>query len=232
MINFIICDDKQEYIEEIIKVIDNVMIKNNLDYNKHIFDEYGQEFLSLIYKKMSFKIYILDIQVKDKTAISIARLIRKNDIDSMIVFLTAYYDKYLQEIVKSRFMFLDFINKKEDYKKELSDTINSVIKNIDNKKIIRFKSQNITYTINTSAILYIVRNKDRKCLIKTDYTEYEVNKTLKDLYNLLDNRFVYSHRACIVNEERIVSYDKKNKVITFDDTSKLDVVSSRFRLKC
>ncbi len=231
MINFVICDNKTDYIKEISKVVDRVMMGNNLDYKKHIFTEYNQDFLSLIHKKMSFKIYILDIQVKDKTAIQIAKIIRKTDIESMIIFLTAYYNEYLEEIVTSKFMFLDFINKKRNYKKELEITLNSVIENINKKHIIRFKSQNIIYTINVSDILYILRNKDRKCVIKTDFTKYEVNKSLKDLYNLLDDRFTYSHRACIVNEERIMVHDRKNKMITFDTGDKIDIVSSRFQLK-
>lgn len=232
MINFIVCDDDKNFINNIIKIIDNTMMKNDLDYTKHIFTEYNQEFLDLIDQKMSFKIYILDIQVKDKTGIEMAKIIRKKDIESMIIFFTAYYNKYLKEIAKSRFMFLDFINKEENYRKELKITLESVIKNINKKNIIRFRSQNIIYTINVNDILYIMRNKDRKCIIKTDYTEYEVNKNLIDLYNLLDSRFSYSHRACIVNKERITSYDKKNKIITFDNGDVTTIVSSRFKLKC
>lgn len=231
MINFIICDDDEKFIDNIVNIIDKVMMQNDLDYDKHIFTEYNQEFLSLINQKMSFKIYILDIQVKNKTGIEMAKIIRKNDIESMIIFFTAYYNKYLKEIIKSRFMFLDFINKEDDYKKELKIALVSVIKNINKKNIIRFRSQNIIYTINVNDILYITRNKDRKCIIKTDYTEYEVNKNLKDLYNLLDSRFSYSHRACIVNEERIVLHDKKNKIITFDNGDTTSIVSSMFKLK-
>lgn len=36
MINFIICDDKKEFIDEIISIIDTVMMKNNQAY-KNIF---------------------------------------------------------------------------------------------------------------------------------------------------------------------------------------------------
>lgn len=231
MINFIICDDNKQFVNNVVSIIDSVMLKNNLEYSKHVFTEYNNSFIKLIHQKMSFKIYILDIQVKDKNAIQMARLIRKKDIESMIIFLTSYYNKYLEEIAKSRFMYLDFINKKGNYQKELKININSVIENIRKKHIIRFKSQNIVYTINIYSILYIVRNKDRKCIIKTDFTEYEVNKNLKDLYNLLDDRFSYSHRSSIVNEERILLYDKKNRIITFDNGDILDVVSVRFKLK-
>ena len=98
MINFIICDDEKHYVDNIIRVIDNVMMNNDVEYNKYTFNEYNKSFLNLVNQKMAFKIYILDIQVKDKKGTEMAKIIRKKDIDSMIIFLTAYYDKYLQEI--------------------------------------------------------------------------------------------------------------------------------------
>lgn len=160
MINFIICDDEKHYVDNIIRVIDNVMMNNDVEYNKYTFNEYNKSFLNLVNQKMAFKIYILDIQVKDKKGTEMAKIIRKKDIDSMIIFLTAYYDKYLQEIIKSRFMFLGFINKEDNYQKELKLNLDTALKNINKKNIIRFRSQNITYTIGVDDILYIMRNKD------------------------------------------------------------------------
>lgn len=232
MINFIICDDKKEFIDEIVNTIDMVMMKNSEAYETHIFNEYNDDFINLIDDKLSWKIYILDIEVKDKSGIDIARKIREKDIESMLVFITAYYDKYIEDILKSKFMFLDFINKQNDYKKELSSTIEYALKNIKKKNIIRFKSNGIIYTLGTNDILYICRDKDRKCTIKTTSNEFTVSKTLVELYELLDDNFVYSHRACIVNLDRIKVYNKKEHIIIFDTEDIIDLVSNRFRMKC
>jgi len=232
MINFIICDDKKEFIDEIVNTIDRVMMKNSEAYEKHIYSEYDDDFIKMIEDNLSWKIYILDIEVKDKSGIDIARKIREKDIESMLVFVTAYYDKYIQDILKSKFMFLDFINKQNDYKKELATTIEYALQNIKKKNIIRFKSSGIIYTLSTNDILYICRDKDRKCTIKTISNEFTVSKTLLELYELLDDNFVYSHRACIVNLDRIRVYNKKEHVIIFDTEDVIDLVSNRFRMKC
>lgn len=232
MINFIICDDKKEFINEIVNVIDIVMMKNSEAYQKQIYNEYNDSFINIIDSNLSWKIYILDIEVKDKSGIDIARKIRENDIESMIIFVTAYYEKYLQDIIKSKFMFLDFINKQDDYKKELACTIEYALKNIKKKNIIRFKSNGIIYTLSTSEILYISRDKDRKCTIKTTSNEFTVLKTLLELSKLLDDTFVYSHRACIVNTDRIKLYNKKEHIILFDTGDSIDLVSNRFKMKC
>jgi len=231
MINFIICDDKKEFINEIVNVIDSVMMNNSEAYNKYIYSEYNEEFINIIETNLSWKIYILDIEVKDKSGIDIARKIREKDIESMLIFITAYYDKYIEDILKSKFMFLDFINKKDNYRKELTKTIEYALKNIKKKNIIRFKSNGIIYTLATNDILYICRDKDRKCTIKTTSNEFTVSKTLLELYELLDNDFVYSHRACIVNVDRIKIYNKKEHIILFDTGDNINLVSSRFKMK-
>lgn len=232
MINFIICDDKKEFIDEIENTINTVMMKNNEAYKKHIYSEYNDNFINVIDKNLSWKIYILDIEVKDKSGIDIARKIREKDIESMIIFITAYYEKYIQDILKSKFMFLDFINKQNDYQKELESTIEYALKNIKKKNIIRFKSKGIIYTLGTNDILYIWRDKDRKCTIKTISNEFTVSKTLVELYELLDETFVYSHRACIVNTDRIELYNKKEHIILFDTGDTTNLVSNRFKMKC
>lgn len=231
MINFIVCDDKQFFINEIVGVIDTVMMKNHQAYEKHIFHEYNDTFIQMIHLDLSFKIYILDIEVYNKSGIDMARKIREKDIESMIIFITSYYTKYMQDILKSKFMFLDFINKQDDYKKDLASTIEYALQNISKKNIIRFKSQGIIYTLFSNDILYIMRDKDRKCTIKTTTNEYTITKTLVELYELLDERFIYSHRACIVNTERIKIYNKRKKYILFDNDTSIDLVSNLFNLK-
>lgn len=232
MINFIICDDKKEFIDEIISIIDIVMMKNNQAYKKHIYREYDDNFMNIIEDNLSWKVYILDIEVNDKSGINMARKIREKDIDSMIIFITAYYEKYMQDIIKSKFMFLDFINKQNNYKIELTSAIEYALKNIKKKNIIRFKSSGIIYTLGTNDILYICRDKDRKCTIKTISNEFTVSKTLLELYELLDDNFEYSHRACIVNTDRILLYNRKEHIIIFDTGDTTDLVSNRFRMKC
>lgn len=232
MINFIICDDKKEFIDEIVNTIDKVMMNNSEAYRKHIFNEYDDNFIKMIDSNLSWKIYILDIEVKDKSGIEMARKIREKDIESMLIFVTAYYNKYMEEILKSKFMFLDFINKQNNYQKDLISTIEYALNNIKKRNIIRFKSNGIIYTLGTNDIIYICRDKDRKCTIKTTSNEFTVSKTLLELYELLDDNFVYSHRACIVNQDRIKIYNKKEHIIVFDTEDVIDLVSNRFQMKC
>lgn len=231
MIDFIICDDKKLFVKKICNIIDKVMINNDLVYKKHLFYDYNEDFIKIVNSKMSFKIYILDIEMPSNSGIEMAKLIRKEDTDSIIIFFTAYYRKYLEEILSNYFMFLKFIDKSKDYETALIDSINYAIHNLNKKNVIKFKSQNILYKLQAKDILYIFRDKDRKCNIKTDFNNISINMNLSDIYKLLDDRFVYSYRSCIVNTDRIKIYDKTNKTIIFDNEDKINLVSSRFKMK-
>ena len=228
MINFIVCDDKKYFIDEVINIIDSVMINNNQLYNKFEFNEYNDEFIKIIYSNLEYKIYILDIEVNQNSGIDIARKIRNIDINSMIIFITSYYEKYTKDILKSKFMFLDFIDKKDDYKKELSQTLEYAISNIQKKNIIRFKSQGILYTLSANDILYIKRDKDRKCTIKTSTNEYVVSNTLVELYELLDDRFEQCSKSCIIKKDRINEKNYGQGYFITDTGEKINMLSRKY----
>lgn len=44
----------------------------------------------------------------------------------------------------------------------------------------------------------------------------------------MTGNFIQTHRSCIVNQNRVISFDKKTKIITFDTGDITNMVSSRF----
>lgn len=228
MINFIIGEDTESYRLTIERIVSEYMMKNDLEYSLHVFKDYNKDFIDIIDKKLSFKIYILDIETPSGSGIDMARLIRKKDVDSIIIFLTGHQE--LSEIVlKNEFAFLSFINKFDDYKKRLKVALEKSFKILRAKKVIKFKDRSVIYTISLNDVLYITTDPTiRKSIIKTDYTEFKIGKSLSELKELVNDSFVQTHRSCIVNKDRIVSFDKKSKVITFDTGDSINIVSTRF----
>ena len=229
MINFIVCDDHKPVKESIIKVIHNIMMRNKIAYNIHAFDDYTKDFIKLIKNDIPSKIYILDIEVPSKSGIDIARMIRQNDVDSVIIFLTSH-DELGYTILKSQFMCLTFISKYDNYISNLKSALKKAIKIAGTKQAVRFYDQGILYTIPLSDILYITRDSvERKCIIKTNYSTFKLNKNLYDFKNILNDSFVQSHRACIINTERVISVDGRHRIITFDTGETTDLLSTNFK---
>ena len=70
---------------------------------------------------------------------------------------------------------------------------------------------------------------ERKIIIKTDYAQFKVSKTLVEMEEKLPSQFKHSHRACIVNCDRIRMIDKRNNKIIFDNDEKIDLLSKAYR---
>ena len=228
MINFIICDDDKKYLKLVKNVINKYMMKNQLDYKTHLFTDYDESFLKIVNTKLSYKIYILDIEAPTRSGVDVARIIRNKDINSVIIFLTGH-EELGNLIIKDDFLFLSFINKFDDCEQRLNNSLNKAIKVFKIRPKINFKDNGVSYTIALDDILYITRDSvDRKCIIKTDCMEFRVGKTLNSIMELLDANFVQTHRSCIVNTNRIVSVNKSKKLVTFDNGETIDLVSDKF----
>lgn len=231
MVNFIVCDDNKAICENIVRIINRIMMKNKLEYKIHSYYDYDKKFMKIINNKMSNKIYILDIETPSASGIDIVRKIREIDVDSIIIFLTSH-DELGYVILKQEFLFLSFICKFDDYENKLKSSIKKALEMIGQKQVLNILDHNSIYTIPLKDILYITRDSvDRKIIVITDYSEFKMNRSLNDIYNELNDDFVFSHRSCIVNKDRIRKIDKKNNTILFDNGIQIDMVNQEFKKK-
>lgn len=229
MINVIICDDNERDRLNVIQAVKEIMNKLNQEYRIHDYVDYDKQFESIIDSKLPFKIYLLDIETPSRSGIDIARQIRKKDVDSVIMFLTAH-EELGSVVLKNDLMFLSFINKFDNLYGRLSNSLKKAIELLHKKNVIKIVDKNITYTINTNDILYITKDSfERKTIIVTDYGEFKVGKTLSYVASILDNRFIQTHRACFINNDRKVMIDGKNKNILFDNGTQINLLSDKYR---
>ena len=229
MINVIICDDNEKDKNNAEKVTKKFMERSNKEYKIYSCDDYNKKFYSLVESKLPFKIYLLDIETPSRSGIDVAREIRRKDVDSVIIFLTAH-EELGNIVLKNDLMFLSFINKFDDFENRLNKSLEKALDLLNKKNTIRFTDRNILYTININDILYITKESfERKTIIKTDYTEFKVSKSLSDIVSMLDDRFIQTHRACYINNDRKVKIDKSNRIITFDNGEIIDLLSDKYR---
>ena len=222
---FVVCDDEVVFRKNVIKIIDKLLIKNDIDYKIYEFEKYDKSFEKLI-KTKSRKIYILDIEMKDEiSGIDIARKIRKYDWNSFIIIATSHYELTYQA-VKARIMMLDFISKFDNCNKELTDSIEKAIGLVNSNNVIKINSNGVTYVVYMDDILFVERDTiDRKCIIRTSTCKIPVSKNLNEMYEILNNHFYQTHRSCIVNTANIVNVDWKNNIIYFDNNISIDLLS-------
>ena len=229
MVNVIICDDNNKDRNNVIQIVENFMIKNKIEYKTHVYDDYNKKFMDVIENKMPSKIYLLDIETPSRSGIDIAREIRRKDVDSVIIFLTVH-EELGNIVLKNDLMFLSFINKFDNLNVRLNNSLKKALNLLKHKRIIKFNDRNTIYTLNIEDILYLTKESfERKTVIKTDYAEFKVNNSLTEIINMLDERFIQTHRSCFINNDRKVKIDKTNKIIYFDNGEKIDLLSDKYR---
>lgn len=226
MISFAVCDDEKEFRKKVVKTIDKIFMKNSLDYAITEFDSYNKKFENFINQPLTSKIYILDIEMNNSVSgIDIARKIRKNDWNSIIIMVTSHADLGY-EALKAQIMLLAFISKYDECEKNLTSVLKKAITKVDNKKVLMFEANGISHRLYLDDILYITKDTvDRKCVIRTTYNEFAVNRTMNQMIEELDSRFYLAHRSCLVNTEKIKKIDWKQNIIYFGNDEKIDLLA-------
>lgn len=229
MFNVIICDDNRNDLQKVCNIVTKYMESNNLDYKKHIYYDYNDNFMEIVNKKIPFKIYILDIETPSRSGIDVAREIRKKDVDSAIIFLTGHNELGM-DLLKEDIPFTAFINKFVNCEYRLNNCLMRTLNLMHKKRVLRIKDANNLYIINIDDILYITKDSfERKTIIMTDYDEFRVNNSLNSIREMLNDDFLQTHRACIINKNRTCRIDYSNKTITFDNNEEIDLLSSKYK---
>lgn len=226
MISFAVCDDEKEFRKKVVKTINKVLINNSIDYKVNEFSEYDKKFEEFINQPITYKIYILDIEMNNSVSgIDIARKIRKVDWNSIIIMVTSHADMGY-DALKAQIMLLAFISKFDECEKNLITVLKKAVSKIDNKKVLIFETNGISHRIYLDDILYVTKDTvDRKCIITTTYNEFAVNRTMNQMIEELDERFFLSHRSCLVNTEKIKKIDWKQNIIYFDPDKSINLLS-------
>ncbi|MDI6601056.1 MAG: LytTR family DNA-binding domain-containing protein [Thermoanaerobacteraceae bacterium] len=145
-------------------------------------------------------VVFLDIELGGKSGMDIAARIRRSQYPPYIVFVTAY-DRYAVSA---------FEVQAEDYilKPFSSERLDITLRRIQQKLQV-YHTDKITvqkdgrfYLINIRDVYYIYAD-GRENIVKTIDGEYEVSATLKELAQRFHNQLLRTHKAYLVNIDRI-----------------------------
>lgn len=230
MIRFVIVEDEAAYIKKTRNIIDK--FKYKYDENIKIYEcaGYSKTLQNLINDTSDKTIYVLDIELKgDKSGIEIASLIRDVDWDSEIIFITNH-DKMFETVHRSVYDVFDFIEKCHNFDKRLENDIKVILSKKADRKVFTYKGRNVDLEIYLHSINYIYRDKEeRKLIIETDYKSYTVALGVKEILELLDDRFKMVHRSCIVNTDKVNAYDWSNLKVIMKNGKEVNYLSKKYK---
>lgn len=230
MIKFIVIEDDKIHQEKVKSILRTITFNNEEEVKIYTYQKYSSKLREEILDKTTRKIFIIDIELENNySGVQIAKLIRENDWESEIIFMTNH-DKMFETVYRNVYKVFDFIEKFHNFENRLEKDIKEILKmNFDNKMFI-YHGRNIDLHLFYKEILYVYRDtEDRKIIIVTTKNKFTLNSTIQDTLERLDNRFKLVHRACIVNLDRVQKFNWKEKYFVLDNGIKVDLLSKKYR---
>ena len=231
MINLIVIEDEKKIQDKIKEIIRDAVRDKGINPKKHFFNSFNNELKELMKNESERKIYIIDIELgTELNGIHIAKMIRETDWDSEIIFITNH-DKMFETVYRSVLKVFNFIEKFHNFDERLKEDLETILNKTDNKKMFVYKSKNADIQIYYKSINYIVRDKEeRKIIIHyDDKNKVKLSLNLNEAIELLDDRFRYSHRSCIVNKENVVEFNWTKGYFILTNGKKIDLLSKTYR---
>ncbi len=232
MIKFIVVEDEQFVQENIKKIIRQISVKNDQDLKVEYYKKYNEKLQKEIDNDLYRKVYIMDIALDDSiSGIDIAEKIRKKDWDSEIIFVTSH-DQMFETVHRKILEVFDFIEKFQDMEKRLMNDIQKIFNKKIDSKTLKLSGKITDVEIYMKNILYITRDKEeRKAIIYTDKDDvsFRVGYSLTELLELLDSRFVQTHKSCIANKNRMIEKNYAKGYFILDNGKKVEMLSKKYR---
>ncbi len=230
MFSVIIVDDDVAMQNQLKSLVRKVTFDTDLDVEIKIFKKYCAELKQVVADTSGQKLYLLDIELgKGISGIKIADIIRKDDWESEIIFLTNH-DKMFETVYRTVYKVFDFIEKYYDFEKRVIRDLKKIINKKHDNSMFKFSNRKITLQIYYKDILYISRDKnERKLVINTTNNKFMVAMSMNEMMRRLDKRFRMVHRACIVNTDRVIEYNWLGGFFLLDTGNPIHLLSRKFR---
>jgi len=221
MINFIIYED-EDYFYKLYKNIIHKFMGSSDDYYKiYHFKEYNDDLMRFIKNLSGQNVYILDIEVKGKSGLDLAREIRtfKKSMNDQILIATAHQDLVENAFHKKIYM-VDFISKFDSLEERMILCLREIYSIFNENKFLSYKQNGEIIRIPYNDILFIEKDKSEECLfIETIDNRFKYNGNIAKIEKILkgDNRFFKTHRSCIVNIFKITKINTSVPEIYFEN---------------
>ncbi|WP_027626374.1 LytR/AlgR family response regulator transcription factor [Clostridium lundense] len=224
MLEVIICDDNLVFRDKIKTIIENTILRENLDLQLALSTENPEEVINYIEKNNITGIYFLDVDLKsDINGIRLGEKIRELDSKGFIIFTTAHMEmSYLA--FKYKVEAMDYIIKdEEDFKQRVNSCLikayNTYYKEISKEGYISINEDSRIINIKLCDILFIETSiTAHKIRVHEENRQIEFYGNLKDIQKELTPNFYRCHKSYIVNKDKIREIDiKNNKIIMVNE---------------
>lgn len=230
MIKFVVVDDEPKMHDTVRQIIRKVTFDCENEIKIVNFTKADNKLMDEIKETSYHKIYILDIELgNNSSGIQIAKKIREIDWDSQIIFVTNH-DKMFETVYRSVYQVFDFIEKFHEFETRLVNDLNIILSKKFDNKMFSYAGKHVDLKVYFRSILYVYRDaNERKVIMVTDSNRFVVGMTINEIFEKLDDRFIFTQRSCIANKDRIQKFDWVNKRFVLDNGDEISKLSKKYK---
>ena len=205
MLKIAVCDDEKVICDYLEKRINDYLAK--IDENAEVSVFYDSApLLDACRKSNDFDIIFLDIKMKTINGVDCAKLLRENDVNSLIVFVTSSAEYVFSGYEVKAFRYIlktDLVNA---FDRIFGECITELKRNTD--KTFPLRTTSVVKNIPLNDILYFESNK-RVLIVHTKGEDLSFYGKLDDIEDSLKNdNFIRIHQSFLVNALKIRSVSK------------------------
>lgn len=210
-----ICDDEKSMQNILEKLLDEYSRMRNIDVSIDKFDN-GHDLLRTLNEK-EYEIVFMDYQMQVIDGMETSRLIRNNNNECIIIFVSAYPEVAVDSYEVNTFRFIV----KPINKEKLFKAIDDYLKSIDYDNLLILKTHEGTWKIKMSDIVY-AEAKGKHTIIRTTQKTFEIHIHLKKIEDKLPTeKFCRCQRAYIAGLAHIDNHT--NSEIYFDNGERAQI---------
>lgn len=218
MLRIAIVDDNLVFL----RIIHSIILKSKLEssFDIDLFTS-GEQFIS---SGMEYNLVLLDIDMPKMNGIEVVDKITNSS--TIIIYITGHSEYMERAFNINVFRFL----KKDEIHVKLPEVLNQVIKKIEFKQDVLWKTPDGILGFEFYNIVYF-EITNRKCFCYTYQKKYElINKNLSEILETLDDWFIQINRYQIINVRFITSYKENHFVTSYRDNEIFQISRNRKKI--
>lgn len=218
MLNFVICDDNQNLLDRLNKMLETIFTKNNYEASVVFKSDNADDILNYM-DKNSADVLMLDINLKSsKSGLELAEEIRKKKKNPYLIFTTGHLE---YAMVAYKYKTFDYLAKPITYDR-LEDTINRLFQDVNEVNKCYLKLDNKNTLVDEAEIQYIKRD-GMKLVFHTSSRDYDTYSSFNKFEGKLPDTYVRCHKSYVANINQIKDVEPVSGIITFNDGNTCDI---------
>ena len=229
MFNIIICEDDAKIRSLISTYVNQYLCSDKAIGKIALSTGNPREILEYVkYNSNLENIYLLDLFFNtDMNGLTLAKEVRKYDMSGYLIYITAHPEFPLKTF-QYKLRVFNYIVKDDNLLAHIHETLDAVTKDNNIRKhkekgeLLYIQSGELSYAIEMNTIISIETTLKHKIIITTTQERYEINSSLSDIQERLNDDFFRCHKSFIINVHYIkqVCSDKHNLSVIMENNKK------------